>query len=545
MGEVLSREFNFHPVDTGKTTPPTNVPLIGPMGEGLPSGSTMQIPGVPVTRPSFLQAFLANLGPALGQSFAASGDQGQQNFGTAFAGGMAGIQNYKEKQFQRAQQIQEMQQRNIEMQMRAAQQQSTQALQAAQTNQLNQYTPLEVQQKQMELKERQGLVDLASNPLGVEQMLGPMTQSLKNVSPDEQAILDSAKGQVVSALKQGTFNVDPYKDAVTKIAQDRIQTTRKGESPDAQQQADWLKQNPYKTVRGQQVPTGPADFLKWKTGLAPSINFNLQAQGLQGTGTPPAGPGGAPLTYDQQIKSFGAKGGIVKAILEGRQDAPASFAQKSPYWQDVMQKVYSVDPDFNQQRAELRKDYTVGRQSIEIKAVNTALGHIGVLGDAIDALNNGNVQILNSLANRIGVQTGDTPVTTFNTIVHRVGPELSKAYIGAGGSAGERGTDEKDFDPSLGAGQLKSNVGISAQLLRSKIGALENQWDQNKSPNMKSFEDQFISPEAKKQLDRWAPGGKSVGAAGPGGHVIAIGNNKYQYKGTGDTADLTNYQELK
>ena len=143
------------------------------------------------------------------------------------------------------------------------------------------------------------------------------------------------------------------------------------------------------------------------------------------------------------------------------------------------------------------------------------------------------------------MQTGDTPATTFNVIVHRVGPELSKAYIGAGGSAGERGTDERDFDPSLGPQQLKSNVGITTQLLRSKIGALENQWDQNKSPNMKSFEEQFISPEAQKQLDRWAPGGKSVGAAGPGGHVIAIGNKKYQYKGSGDTADLKSYAEVK
>ncbi|WP_206744781.1 hypothetical protein, partial [Brachyspira hyodysenteriae] len=77
--------------------------------------------------------------------------------------------------------------------------------------------------------------------------------------------------------------------------------------------------------------------------------------------------------------------------------------------------------------------------------------------------------------------------------------------------AGERGADEKDFDPSLGPKQLKSNVSITAKLLRSKIGALENQWNQNKAPTQPNFEDQFITPEAKAQLDRWSPtGGKSA-----------------------------------
>jgi hypothetical protein len=252
-------------------------------------------------------------------------------------------------------------------------------------------------------------------------------------------------------------------------------------------------------------------------GTAPVVtSFNLQAAGVNSPPPPTADANGQPLSYEQQIKSMGAKGGTVKAIIEGRQDPPASFAQKSPYWQDVMQKVYAIDPGFNQQRAQLRKAYTVGPPSKEINAINTAMGHVGVLGDAIDALNNGDVKVLNSIANKLGVQVGKDNVTTFNTIVHRVGPELSKAYIGAGGSAGERGTDEKDFDPSLGPQQLKSNVAITAKLLRSKIGALENQWDQNKAPSMKSFGEQFITPEAKQQLDKWSP----ESSAGAGTRVV-------------------------
>jgi hypothetical protein len=218
--------------------------------------------------------------------------------------------------------------------------------------------------------------------------------------------------------------------------------------------------------------------------------------------------------YGQQIQSLGPKGGIVAGIIEGRQSMPSAFALKTPYWQGIMQAVYQIDPQFSEQRAQLRKSYTVGKQSGEINAINTAMGHVGVLGDSIDALNNGDVRVLNSIANRVGVEIGSTPVTTFNTIVHRVGPELSKAYIGSGGSAGERGADEKDFDPARGPAQIKNNVGITAQLLRSKISSLQNQWDMNRAPGMKSFQDQFIMPEAKRQLDKWAPAAPNIGTGG-------------------------------
>lgn len=254
-----------------------------------------------------------------------------------------------------------------------------------------------------------------------------------------------------------------------------------------------------------------AAYQRQKT-LVPAFNFNLQANG---TGS------NQPLNPNQQATA--------QAILEGRMTPPSSFALKTPYWQNVMGAVFQQDPQFSEQRAELRKDFTVGKHSTEINAINTAMGHIGVLNDAIDALNNGNVKALNQLANSLGVQVGNDKVTTFNTIVHRVGPEIAKAYVGSGGSAGERGADEKDFDPSLGPQQLRSNAAITAQLFRSKISAFENQWDQNKSANMPSFQERFIMPEAQRTLDKIAPQksaptGNSIGV----GSVITQGGHKFK-----------------
>jgi hypothetical protein len=180
----------------------------------------------------------------------------------------------------------------------------------------------------------------------------------------------------------------------------------------------------------------------------------------------------------------------------------AAINQKYPDWDQV---------DYNAKNDLMRK-YTSGTPSKEINAINTALGHIGVLGDAVAALDNNNIPVLNKIANAVGVQLGETPVTTFNTIVHRVGPELAAAYIQGGGTSGERGTDEKDFDPSKGTKQLYSNVGITAKLLRSKIGSLENQY--KNTVKRDDFTQRFITPEAQHTLDRFSPQSSSGPAAG-------------------------------
>lgn len=203
---------------------------------------------------------------------------------------------------------------------------------------------------------------------------------------------------------------------------------------------------------------------------------------------------------------------------------------------DVLAQVQQKYPDFDQTdynaKNKLLSDYTSGKGASQINAVNTAMGHIGTLADAVDALKNGNIPIINKIANAIGVQIGNTPQTTVQTIVHRVGPELAAAYIAGGGSAGERGTTEADFDLSKGNDQLKQNLSITAELLRSKIGALENQY--KNTVKRDDFQQRFITPAAQKALNTLSPQA-----------VIQIGDKKYQYKGSGNTADLSNYTELK
>src|SRR5262245_11704279 len=83
--------LSIEPIDTGRREPPVATPPFLPgnaPGIQIPG----QQPGAPSTRMSFLQAFLANLGPGLaGGLMSAPGAP----FGTGLAGSLAGIEEQK------------------------------------------------------------------------------------------------------------------------------------------------------------------------------------------------------------------------------------------------------------------------------------------------------------------------------------------------------------------------------------------------------------------------------------------------------------------
>lgn len=164
-----------------------------------------------------------------------------------------------------------------------------------------------------------------------------------------------------------------------------------------------------------------------------------------------------------------------------------------------------------------------------IDAINVALGHTGVLSKAVDILDNGTIQQMNALANFVGVEVGGSDKkTSFDLIVHRLAPELVKAYVGGEGSEKDREKTESDFSSSRSHQALRGNVKFTANLLRSKLSSMEFNWNKTVKglKGFESFEERFITPEARAVLDevdpnrdQWresaTPGGRSTGSGLP------------------------------
>ena len=262
--------------------------------------------------------------------------------------------------------------------------------------------------------------------------------------------------------------------------------------------------------------------------LVPSFNINMAAQGagmIPGGGS--GGNGGAPASPSiEQVPN--AIKGTVQQIVDYRAQMPPA-GRNNPTNNAIRYWVNALDPQHDETtfpaRNKMMTAMTSGPEATQINAINTALGHVGVLNDAIDALHNGDggVKALRDIANKVGVQVGDTPVTTLNTIIHRVGPELTAAYVQGGGGEGERGTTAADFDPSLGNKQLKDNAAITTQLLRSKIGSIENQYKNTMQRG--DFQQRFITPEAQRTLDKLSPQTEGEGDHRNSRMLVPAGNS--------------------
>lgn len=265
--------------------------------------------------------------------------------------------------------------------------------------------------------------------------------------------------------------------------------------------------------------------------LVPQFNINMAASGAGmipggagAVGAPGAASGAAPAKPDiTQVPN--AIRGTVQQIVDYRGQLPPA-GRNNPTNTAIRYWVNTIDPQHDDTyfpaRNKMMTAMTSGPEATQINAINTALGHVGVLNDAIDALHNsdGGVKALRDIANKLGVQVGDTPVTTLNTIIHRVGPELTAAYVQGGGGEGERGTTQADFDPSLGNAQLKANAGVTAQLLRSKIGSLENQYKNTMGRD--DFQQRFMTPEALHALQTVSAQSPVKGGGGTSGKAVSL-----------------------
>jgi hypothetical protein len=321
------------------------------------------------------------------------------------------------------------------------------------------------------------------------------------------------------------------------------QVRQLGVSPDklANQAVDKLELASFEKNPPKGYPPTPIGFLQFKSDQ--SANAQVRAMqnlmGGAGGGAPlppspggggaapaaPAGPTNAPGTLAPPAPTANAPGGWVsstngrtlnavnpmmrarlQSILEYRAPDPPPGA-RGPIPQALAGLVAEFDPQHDATTFPVRNktvtDFTKDASTGEIGAINTALGHLGELYKASQALSQNNIPILHQLASKYGLATGDDAASTYQSILHRVGPEMTKAYLKSGGTEGERGANESDFDINKGATQIVSNIAESAQLLNSKLASKRQSWDTGFKPyrDADQFDNRFLTPDAKNTLN--------------------------------------------
>lgn len=196
----------------------------------------------------------------------------------------------------------------------------------------------------------------------------------------------------------------------------------------------------------------------------------------------------------------------VQAYAEGRRPFPAGFALKSPYFQSLIQMVGQYDPTFDalnyNARAKTRADFTSGKSSQTINALNTVIGHLDSLSTATDALNNTNVPVLNSVLNQISSKLLGRPnVTNFNTVKKAVADEVTKVWRQTGGSAADIKAASDNLDAANSPQQLHEAIAEYGHLLDSKLDALKTQYAQGMGTTDTTGLN-VVTPQSQAVLDK-------------------------------------------
>ena len=361
--------------------------------------------------------------------------------------------------------------------------------------------------------------DLAQYPKTFDLATTPQQLNDMALSPEDKAKLQGT----------GTFDTNRY------IA---IQAARQQGQPVSAQDAAWAKG--YEKNKELNVTTRFA--LSAQNPLIPGSGGagggGGTAAGGSGGATAPAAPtiGQAP----PQIR------GTVQEILDNRAPMPPQ-GRANPTNQAIRYWVNAIDPQYDETnypaKNEVVKKYVADAGSGQIGAINTALGHLSELEQARQAAANSDIPLLNSIASRLGVAIGSDARTTYTAILHRVGPEMTTAYVKGGGGEGERGANEDDFSLDKGDQQIKTNIAESAKLLNSKLASLRNNWNNEYKPHRPEddFDQRFITPDARQAIATLA-GGAPGGANYTGNsHVAGGSSNGLKEGATGKGSDGKNY----
>lgn len=192
----------------------------------------------------------------------------------------------------------------------------------------------------------------------------------------------------------------------------------------------------------------------------------------------------------------------IKAIAEGRLPIPGGFALKTPYWQQMLTHVSQYDPSFDSvnynARAKTRNDFTSGKSAQNITSFNTAIGHLGELNHAIDALDNSDFTLANKATNATASVNADraAKLSTLKTAVNAVADELSRAFKGAAGTLQEIDEWKKVFDQDASKPAQKAALKTAVNLLASRIDAIGEQY--NKGMGTTSDPVTLLNPKAQK-----------------------------------------------
>ena len=167
--------------------------------------------------------------------------------------------------------------------------------------------------------------------------------------------------------------------------------------------------------------------------------------------------------FNQTMRSMGRSGPAVfmQKFIEANVDA-------------TPEQIATASAGYAQKVSSARAFGAGGKAGLTLNSFNVVAQHLKVLNDAIDALDNGNVRVLNSVQQRFKAELGISAPVTFDFVKQLVGDEILKAVMGSGaGGVSDRQDIQTAFAKASSPAQLKSVVKAAVALIGGQVAGLK------------------------------------------------------------------------
>jgi hypothetical protein len=194
---------------------------------------------------------------------------------------------------------------------------------------------------------------------------------------------------------------------------------------------------------------------------------------------------------------------LVKALAEGRLAFPGGFALKAPWWQQKLEQVAQYDPSFDatnfNNRAKARAALLTGKMGGSANALNTAIGHLGLLSQQVGGTASHDFVPLNVIENAAAQTFGSSGVTNFKDTAKKLADELESVYRNGGGT--EQGVMRQlsSLNPNASLEQKQGIIKNALELLASKQAA--NLYQYGLAGGKPAVD--LLDPAARKVLDQF------------------------------------------
>jgi hypothetical protein len=213
---------------------------------------------------------------------------------------------------------------------------------------------------------------------------------------------------------------------------------------------------------------------------------------------------------------------LVKGVANYEIDPNSLKMYRSPQGQmQLLALAKAFNPAYDQTqygtKSALRKSFTSGADAANMQALNTVAHHLGQLDKANDALDNGNVQLLNQIANAYKVKAaGQSAPVVFDAIKNAVAGELSNVFKKSGATDPEIANVGSTISNSLSKGITKDVIAADVGLVQGRLKALQFKYENGMGA---PADFRVISPEAEQMFNKLGGGGGQISVTAPDGSV--------------------------